>query len=341
MSPAGPAALEDADRVARGAVRLATRRSALALAQSHRLGDAIAASSGRPLALIEVTTRGDVDPSPLTQIGGAGVFVAAVREALLRGEADLAVHSLKDLPTAPAAGLELACVPEREDPRDALVSRDGAGLTALRPGARVGTGSPRRRAQLLAARPDLRVVDLRGNVDTRLKRTLGGADAPGDLDAVVLAVAGLVRLGRSEVISERLDPAIMTPAPGQGALAVERPTGIDDPGLGAALAGLEDEPSRTAVTAERALLGAIGAGCAAPVGALAHVDSGVDGTPALHLHAVVATTEGVLVRRTGSASPHRAVELGRQLAEELLIEAADVARQIRGAAGPTTRGSHL
>ena len=214
------------EEVALPPLRVATRRSALALAQSQAIGGRLAALTGRRLELVEVTTQGDLDRGPLARIGGAGVFVAAVREAVADGRADVAVHSLKDLPTAPDPRLELAAVPAREDPRDALVARAGARLADLPSGARVGTGSPRRAAQLAAIRPDLDVVELRGNVDSRLGRVLGGrADAEPDLDAVVLATAGLTRLGRADQITEHLDPEQFVPAPGQGALAVEARSG--------------------------------------------------------------------------------------------------------------------
>ncbi len=198
------------------ALRLGTRRSALARAQSQQVADAITAASGRAVELVEITTQGDVDRGDLASMGGAGVFVGALREALLAGEVDVAVHSLKDLPTAPADGLLLAAVPRREDPRDALVARDGLTLGELPAGSRIGTGSPRRAAQLRALGLDLDVVAVRGNVDTRL-----GLVADGSFDAVVLARAGLLRLGRADEATEVLDPLQMLPAPGQGALAVE------------------------------------------------------------------------------------------------------------------------
>jgi hydroxymethylbilane synthase len=307
------------------ALRLATRRSPLALAQSRAVGAQLSALTGRPLELVEVTTRGDVDHAPLSQIGGTGVFVAAVRQALADGRADLAVHSLKDLPTAADPRLALAAVPPREDPRDALVSRDGATLADLPEGARVGTGSPRRRAQLRAARPDLEVVDIRGNVDTRLSRVLGGADrSAGDLDAVVLAVAGLVRLGRAEHITEHLDPELVMPAPGQGALAVEARAGLaDDPGAGQALSdalrAIDDPRTRAAVTAERTLLAALEAGCSAPVGALAVVDG--DGPePTMRLRAVLARPDGSLARTSTTGPAADAGSVGRRLAAALLSD---------------------
>lgn len=322
------------------AIRLATRRSALALAQSRWVAARIEAALGAPVELVEVTTRGDVDPAPLARIGGTGVFVAAVRQAVIDGAADLAVHSLKDLPTAADPHLTLAAVPTREDPRDALVGRDGARLADLPAGARVGTGSPRRRAQLAAARPDLQVVDLRGNVDSRLGRVLG-ADGPDALDAVLLAVAGLVRLGREGAITQVLEPGMMLPAPGQGALAIEVRTDPADAGRAArgalldALAGLDDAATRAAVTAERSLLAALGAGCSAPVGALAreareparhdparHDPARHEHEPALHLQAVVARTDGSLVHMSTTGPAGLAEEVGRQLAGALLVDLA-------------------
>jgi hydroxymethylbilane synthase len=300
-----------------GMLRLATRRSGLALAQSTAVGEQLAALTGRTLELVEVTTTGDVDRSSLAQIGGTGVFVAAVRTAVVDGHADVAVHSLKDLPTASDARLDLAAIPTREDPRDVLVTRSGGGLADLPPGARVGTGSPRRRAQLAAARPDLDIVDIRGNVDTRLARVLGGGDGARqpDLDAVVLAAAGLSRLGRREVITEYLDPAVCMPAPGQGALAVEVRAGSD---LAEAVRTLDDPGTRSAVTAERTLLNALEAGCSAPVGALGHVADGGPTDPTVRLRAVLATVDGALLRRSTSGAAISSAAVGRGLAADLL-----------------------
>ena len=286
-------------------LRLGTRGSRLALTQSGQVAEALIASGGGGAAaaagkasegsgglgidLVTVRTDGDGDRTPLRQLGGVGVFAARLRHALLDGEVDLVVHSFKDLPTQPVEGLEVICVPAREDPRDALCARDGLTLADLPEGARVGTGSPRRAAQLLAARPDLEVVDLRGNVPTRLARVRGletvgvgtdepvapsRADAAGDLDAVVLALSGLRRLGLEHCASEVLDLETMLPAPAQGALAVETRTGEDSAELARAVAALDDEPTRLAVTAERALMARLGAGCAAPVGAWAHLRGG-------------------------------------------------------------------
>ena len=271
-------------------LRLGTRGSRLALTQSGQVAEALrqAAGGGGGLGidLVTVRTDGDGDRTPLRQLGGVGVFAARLRHALLDGEVDLVVHSFKDLPTQPVEGLEVICVPAREDPRDALCARDGLTLAALPEGARVGTGSPRRAAQLLAARPDLEVVDLRGNVPTRLARVRGleavgvgtdepvapsRADAADDLDAVILALSGLRRLGLEHCTSEVLDLETMLPAPAQGALAVEARAGEDCAELAQAAAVLDDEPTRLAVTAERALMARLGAGCAAPVGAWAHL----------------------------------------------------------------------
>ena len=198
-------------------IRLGTRASALATTQSGLVAKRLEELTGRPVELVHIRTEGDVKTGSLASLGGTGVFVTALREALLDGRCDVAVHSLKDLPTTPAPDLTYV-TPERADPRDALCARDGLTLATLPHGGRVGTGSPRRAAQIRGARPDLEVVDIRGNVGTRLNRALG-PDA--DLDAVVLAYAGLARLGRTEVISEVLDVDVVSPAPGQGALAVE------------------------------------------------------------------------------------------------------------------------
>ena len=178
-------------------VRIGTRGSALALAQTQTIANALTAKTGAVVEIITVTTHGDRSTESLSTIGGTGVFASALREALLAGECDVVVHSLKDLPTDPEPGLVIAAIPKRADARDALCARDGLTLETLPEGARVGTGSPRRVAQLLARRPDLEVVDIRGNIDTRLGRTVGG-----DLDAVVLAAAGLERIGRSEAVTE-------------------------------------------------------------------------------------------------------------------------------------------
>ncbi|MFE7329773.1 hydroxymethylbilane synthase [Streptomyces sp. NPDC057565] len=305
-------------------LRLGTRRSKLAMAQSGLVADAISEVTGRAVELVEITTYGDVSREHLAQIGGTGVFVAALREALLRGEVDFAVHSLKDLPTAQPEGLVLAAVPVREDPRDVLVARDGLTFEQLPSGARIGTGSPRRMAQLNAyARShglDIETVPIRGNVDTRI-----GFVRSGELDAVVLAAAGLSRLGRIGEVTDFLPVDTVLPAPGQGALAIECAAASAD--LAAALAELDDPYTRAAVTAERALLAALEAGCSAPVGALA--DLLVDGQVVneLRLRGVVGSTDGsslVQMSTTGPVptSPDDAAALGRELATEMLAKGA-------------------
>ncbi|TWE17989.1 hydroxymethylbilane synthase [Kitasatospora atroaurantiaca] len=303
-------------------LRLGTRRSALAMAQSGMVAREVTRVTGRPVELVEITTYGDTSREALAQIGGTGVFVSALRDALLEGRIDLAVHSLKDLPTAAPEGLLLAAVPEREDARDALVARDGLALDELveklagHP-ARIGTGSPRRMAQLNAwasARgAALETVPIRGNVDTRI-----GYVAAGELDAVVLATAGLNRLGRSTEITQHLDPELMVPAPGQGALAIE----CVDAALAAALGALDHAPTRAAVVAERALLAALEAGCSAPVAALATWVSPKE----LQLEGVVGTVDGATLLRMTANGPlvldetaeRQATALGHALAARLL-----------------------
>ncbi|MEU3267615.1 hydroxymethylbilane synthase [Streptomyces bacillaris] len=311
---------------ARGAapLRLGTRRSKLAMAQSGLVAEAVREVTGRAVELVEITTYGDVSREHLAQIGGTGVFVAALREALLRGEVDFAVHSLKDLPTSQPDELVLAAVPQREDPRDALVARDGLTFEQLPDGARVGTGSPRRMAQLnaYARSHGLRIetVPIRGNVDTRI-----GFVRDGQLDAVVLAAAGLSRLGRTGEVTDFLPVDTVLPAPGQGALAIECAASSAD--LAAALAELDDPYTRAAVTAERALLAALEAGCSAPVGALA--DLLVDGQVVneLRLRGVVGTTDGSSLVQLSTTGPvptsyDDAAALGRELAAEMLAKGA-------------------
>ena len=262
--------------------------------------------TGRAVEIVGVTTLGDVSRAQLTQIGGTGVFVSALREALLGGQVDLAVHSLKDLPTGPAAGVTLAAVPPRDDPRDALIAREGAKLADLPPGARIGTGSPRRAAQLLGLRADLRCVPIRGNAGTRL-----GKVSEGELDAVVLAYAGLARIGHVGAITQVFEPEEMLPAPGQGALAVE--CREDDAELTALLQAVTDEASMAAVTAERSLLEALEAGCSAPIGAFA------GGSAQLRMQAAVMSPDGSrTLRAHGGAPAADAWQLGRDLAAELL-----------------------
>jgi len=296
-------------------VRIGTRASALARTQSQLVAESLTAATGLETELVHIRTEGDVTTAPLARIGGTGVFVSALREALLRGEVDLAVHSLKDLPTAPPEGIALAAVPQREDPRDVVVARDGLTLGELPDGARVGTGAPRRVAQLAALGLGIELVGVRGNVDSRL-----GKVASGDLDAVVLARAGLARLGRADEATEVLDPLQVLPAPGQGALAIECRAG--DPLRDVVHKALDHAASRACVEAERALLAELEAGCSAPVGALAEVAEGDLGDE-LWVRAVALSPDGALsVRRSASGPLDDPVGLGQKLAAEMLAEGA-------------------
>ncbi|MEB3370307.1 hydroxymethylbilane synthase [Saccharopolyspora mangrovi] len=295
-------------------LRIGTRGSALAMAQSTWVAEQLEAA-GYPTQLVTVTTPGDKSMAPIAEIG-VGVFTSALREALAADEVDVAIHSYKDLPTEPDPRLSLAAVPVREDPRDALVARDGLTLGELPPGSVVGTGSPRRASQLRAAGLGLEVRGIRGNVDTRMRKVTDG-----ELDAVVLARAGLARVGRLSVITETLDPLQMLPAPAQGALAVEcRVEDVDTEHLLQSV--LDDQASRAAVAAERAVLARLEAGCHAPVGALAEVveDLDDDGRVALRLsvRGVVATDDDVLVRASATGETTAAEQLGLELADELL-----------------------
>ncbi|MFC3892200.1 hydroxymethylbilane synthase [Lentzea rhizosphaerae] len=295
-------------------LRIGTRGSALALAQTGTVAEALKAA-GAQVEIVVIKTPGDLSDAPIAQIG-IGVFTSALRDALANGEIDVAVHSYKDLPTAPDSRLVLAAVPQREDPRDALVARDGLTLGELLPGSTVGTGSPRRAAQLEALGLGLNIVPLRGNVDTRI-----GKVRSGELDAVVLARAGIARLGRAGEITETLEPIQMLPAPAQGALAVEcRVDDVDAEHL--IQSTLDDSASRAAVTAERAMLAALEAGCSAPVGALADVVEDLDDEGKvvyrLSLRGVAATPENDLLRASATGDLTEAEGLGRALAAELL-----------------------
>lgn len=325
-------------------VRIGTRASKLALTQTQQTADRLSAVGGFPVELVHIKTEGDVRTGSLSQLGGTGVFVAALREALLDHTCDVAVHSLKDLPTGAAPGLSIAATPSRVDIRDVLCAREGLTLDTLPAGARIGTGSPRRAAQLRAVRPDVDVVDIRGNVDTRLGRVPG---LPGnattevvegkscDLDAVVLAAAGLERMGRLDTVSQYFSTDIMLPAPGQGALAIEcrtedaplpaASTAGSQGALAQALAALNDDDTRLAVTAERAVLARLEAGCAAPVGAYAYRKGSM-----LHLEAVVCAVDGTRTVRekkaTDGLTEVGATLLGIEVAEQLLAAgAADIA----------------
>jgi hydroxymethylbilane synthase len=309
-------------------LRVGTRGSALALAQTTVVAEAVAKASGLDVELVTITTHGDTSRESLSELGGTGVFASALRDALLADECDLIVHSLKDLPTGAVPGLVIGAVPKRADARDTLCARDGLTLESLPEGARVGTGSPRRVAQLKARRPDLDVVDIRGNVDTRLGRV-----AEGDLDAVVLAAAGLGRLGRSDAVTDTFPLSEVPTAPGQGALAIEVRAG-DETGRGAiakALASIDHATTHACVTAERAVLAGLEAGCAAPIGTTAIVDDGLlfltatvyrpDGTA--QLTASHAATPDSMSRRDLDVA---ARDVGKRAVEELLAAgAADLA----------------
>ncbi|MFE2632904.1 hydroxymethylbilane synthase [Streptomyces sp. NPDC004562] len=317
-------------------LRLGTRRSRLAMAQSGQVADTVSQVTGRPVELVEITTYGDVSREALSQIGGTGVFVTALRDALLRGEVDFAVHSLKDLPTTQPEELALAAVPVREDPRDVLVARHDLKLTDLPRGARIGTGSARRAAQLNAyARAhglDIETVPIRGNVDTRIRYVHDG-----ELDAVVLAAAGMSRIGRLDEVTDFLSVDTVLPAPGQGALAIE--CTADNADLIAALGELDDPFTRVAVTAERSLLAALEAGCSAPVGALADLppltaplergDRQAERqiVKEMRLRGVVGTTDGTRMVQLSTTGPvpethDQALALGRELATEMLAQGA-------------------
>ena len=300
-------------------VVLGTRGSLLALAQTQELLNQLRRLyPSLELVVKRIKTRGDQeDQTPLPQIGGKGVFVKEIQDALLQGEVDLAVHSYKDLPTQTTPGLRLACITQRLDPRDALISRGGQPFSLLPPGAMVGTSSPRRSCQLRALRPDLEIVDLRGNLDTRLRKV-----AQGVVEAAVVAAAGLLRLGWQDRITEYLPPNICLPAVGQGALAVEIREGDEE--MAQRLSPLDHPPSRQAIAAERAFLDALGGGCNQPIAALGEVQGG-----RLNLWGMVASLDGRKVvkdRLEGQTASPQA--LGEALAQKLLAAGA---RELLGA----------
>ncbi|MBT0565979.1 hydroxymethylbilane synthase [Williamsia sp. CHRR-6] len=303
-------------------MRIGTRGSLLATTQAGGIAEALNAA-GHRAELVVISTDGDRSADPVAQIG-VGVFTTAIRAALLAGEVDVAVHSYKDLPTAPEADLVIAAVPPRVDPRDALVASGGRVLGELPPGATVGTSAPRRIAQLNALGLGLEIRPLRGNLNSRLGKV------GNELDAVVVARAGLVRIGRADEVTEAFDPVVLLPAPAQGALAVE--CRADDAELVSILAELDDAPTRASVDAERAVLTALEAGCTAPIGAIAEVVESIDDDgrifTELSLRAAVAAVDGSDVIRSSVVGPvERAVELGAELAAELLDRgAAEVMR---------------
>ena len=310
-------------------VRLGTRRSQLARSQSTAIAHQIAALTGWRVEIVEVVTEGDVNMSPLAGFGGTGVFVSAVRQALHQGKIDLAVHSLKDLPTTPEAGIQMAAIPPRVDPADVLIGRDGLSLNDLPAGSVIGTGSPRRAVQLCAARPDIEVRGVRGNVDTRIAHVRDGR-----LDAVVLAAAGVRRIGRLAEATDSLNFDVMLPAPGQGALAVETrsadsafATTVDildgDAEVRAALRRIHDQTTDLAVTCERAILSRAEAGCSAPIGALAKIE----GTEFI-VDAVMADDDGKLARTRQSAELPALVDVDWSTGNEqqLTVTAKELAR---------------
>ncbi len=308
-------------------VRIGTRSSALAMAQAHEVA-ALLATHGVDSTLTEYTTIGDrILDRPLSAIGEKGLFTAELEADLRAHRTDCAVHSLKDLPTADPEGLTVVALLEREDPRDALVVTQGStvrSLADLPHGARIGTSSLRRRAQLLALRPDLDVQELRGNVGTRLRKI-----DEGQVDAALLAAAGLKRLGLGERIVSLLNPPEWLSAPGQGAIAIQSRT--DDEPMRALLEQLDHAPTRHAITAERALLATLEGGCQVPIGAAVVRDS--DG--GLTLHACIADLSGRTVLRGSRAVDDQSPEeTGRALAEELLAEGAgEILDQLRATGG--------
>ncbi|MFE1646777.1 hydroxymethylbilane synthase [Microbacterium sp. P01] len=327
------------------ALRLGTRRSALALAQSQQVADALAAASGRPVHLVPIVSEGDVTRASLASLGGTGVFATRLREALLAGECDLLVHSLKDLPTAQPEGLVIAATPVRADARDVVVTKNGTPLQSLSSGATVGTGSPRRVAQVRRRNPRVDVRDLRGNVDSRLGRVRDG-----ELDAVVLAAAGLARLDPDDggLQREALGLTEWPTAPGQGALAIETREDAEAD-LRAAIALLEDDATRIAVTAERAVLATLEAGCHAPVGVYADIADGdlriravvyeLDGSHRIALDRTIRLTPGY-ARDKGSGNGADAADDANPIARAARA-GSEVARRLleRGAADVVTRES--
>ena len=269
-------------------------------------------SAGHEITIKIIKTSGDkLQTAALPASGTKGLFIKEIEEALLAGQVDLAVHSMKDLPTGLPEGLGVAAVPEREDPHDALVSKGGLALQALPAGARIGTSSPRRQSQLLALRPDLKVVPMRGNVDTRLRKL-----ERGDCEALVLAGAGLKRLGFASRITSWFSESEICPAVGQGALAIE--IKMQNIAVGAAVAPLDHPSTHQAVRAERAMLEALGGGCQLPIAAYANHDSG-----GLHLTGVVADPDGTrLLRAYGAGKSENPDQLGKKVAEDLMRQGA-------------------
>ncbi len=310
-------------------LRIGTRGSALALWQANHVRDMLAELHGVPSELVRIQTSGDrFQSASLAQIGAEagtkGVFIKEIEDALLAGTVDLAVHSMKDVPTEIPSGLAFSAIPKREDPRDCLISRESRTLKELPAGARVGTSSLRRQAQLRRYRSDLDVVDVRGNVDTRLKKVESG-----EFEAIVLAIAGVNRLGLTSKISQTFEADLMLPAVGQGALGIE--TRENDEETSRLVATLDDRDTRACVTAERALLHELQGGCQVPLGASGQIRDGV-----LRLEAAVFSADGSdYVRCDESGSPREARALGVRLGRSLLEKGAD--RILRLAGRPVER----
>jgi hydroxymethylbilane synthase len=303
----------------RDEIRLGTRASLLALSQANWVKSRLEEThAGMKVDLVHIKTTGDKLDVPLFEMGGKGLFVKEIEDALLRGAVDLAVHSAKDLPAFIPEGLALMAFPEREDPRDVLISRDGRRWSGIPAGGRVGTGSLRRKAQLVHLRPDLEIIPMRGNLDTRIKKlsTL-------KLDAIVLAAAGLRRLNWGDQISDYFEPEVLLPAIGQGVLAIEGRLG--DERINRLVAPLNHIPTEASLMAERAFLRGLEGGCQVPIAGFARLDSG-----RLSLTGLVAGVEGHRVIRGRVEGPAaKSEELGKQLAEELLAQGAgDILREV-------------
>jgi hydroxymethylbilane synthase len=308
-------------------LRIGTRGSALALWQANHIADSLAKLHGVETELVRIRTSGDrLQSASVAQVneaigaeGGKGIFIKEIEDALLSGAVDLAVHSMKDVPTETPAGLTFAAITRREDARDCLIARDKVTLEALPQGARVGTSSLRRQAQLRHRRPDLDVVDLRGNVDTRIRKLEGG-----EFDAIVLALAGVTRLGAREKVTQVFDEDLMLPAVGQGALGIE--TRANDAQTSRFVAALDHEETRACITAERALLRELQGGCQVPLGAWGRMRKGE-----LHLEAGVFSAAGSeYVRLDEAGAPAEAEAIGIRLARALIEAGAEKILRLAG-----------
>lgn len=297
-------------------IRVGTRGSALAMAQTTAIANRLGAAAGVEIEIIPITTHGDTSRDSLASLGGTGVFASALREALLADECDVIVHSLKDLPTFAQPGLRIGATPKRADARDVVCARDGLTLDSLPDGARVGTGSPRRAAQLRARRPELEVVDIRGNVDTRLAFVTDG-----ELDAVILAAAGLGRLGRLDAVAtEYLELSEWPTAPGQGSLALEVRDGSLDRKLVGALNAINHVTTEVTTLAERHVLAVLEAGCAAPIGATAVIDDLVFLTATVYSPDGTAQITSSHAATPESHSPNHLIDAAEEIAERVAAE---------------------